>query len=196
MRSSPWISILLVVSAGLAAQTAAAGPQEDVAAAGQTCVAVKRVYVIETIEAAGQKWGTVFADNNPDTIMPLYAKDGVLWGTLSPTVRSDPAALKAYFVAAFQALPKATVKFGDQLIRVYGDTAVNTGYYTFSFTKDGETKSIPARYSFTYVKDGNDWKIVDHHSSTMPAPAAAPAPAPAATAAPPPAAAPAPAPAR
>ena len=109
-----------------------------------------------------------------------------------------PAALKAYFVAAFQALPKATVKFGDQLIRVYGDTAVNTGYYTFSFTKDGETKSIPARYSFTYVKDGNDWKIVDHHSSAVPAPAAAaaPAPAPAATAAPPPAAAPAPAPAR
>ena len=95
-------------------------------------------------------------------MMPFYAKDGVLWGTLSPTVRSDPSAVKAYFVGAFQALPKATVKFGDQLIRVYGDTAVNT--------KDGETKSIPARYSFTYVKDGNDWKIVDHHSSAMPAP--------------------------
>ena len=76
-------------------------------------------------------------------MVPLYAKDGVLWGTLSPTVRSDPAAVKAYFVAAFQALPKATVKFGDQLIRVYGNTAVNTGYYTFSYTKDGETKSIP-----------------------------------------------------
>ena len=151
MRSRPSISILLVVSAGLAAQTAAAGPQEDVA-------------------AAGQKWGTVFAENNPDTMVPFYAKDGVLWGTLSPTVRSDPGAVKAYFVGAFQALPKATVKFGDQLIRVYGDTAVNTGYYTFSYTKDGETKSIPARYSFTYVKDGNDWKIVDHHSSAMPAP--------------------------
>ena len=80
----------------------------------------------------------------------------VLWGTLSPTIRSDPAALKAYFVGAFQALPKATVKFGDQLIRVYGNTAVNSGYYTFSFTKDGETKSIPARYSLTYVKDGNE----------------------------------------
>jgi hypothetical protein len=64
----------------------------------------------------------------------------VLWGTLSPTVRSDPAALKAYFVGAFQALPKATVKFGDQLIRVYGNTAVNTGYYTFSYTKDGENQ--------------------------------------------------------
>ena len=112
----------------------------------------------------------MLAENNPDTILALYAKDAVLWGTLSPTVRSDPAALKAYFVGAFQALPKATVKFGDQLIRVYGDTAVNTGYYTFSYTKDGETQSIPARYSFTYVKDGNDCKIVDHHSSATPSP--------------------------
>ena len=124
----------------------------------------------EAAAAAAEKWTTVFAENNPDTIMALYSKDAVLWGTLSPTVRSDPAALKAYFVGAFQALPKATVKFGDQLIRVYGDTAVNTGYYTFSYTKDGETKSIPARYSFTYVKDGNDCKIVDHHSSAVPAP--------------------------
>ena len=153
MQPRPCIfaGIVLVLGAGLALQTAGAGPQEDVA-------------------AAGQKWATVFADNNPDTITPLYAKDAVLWGTLSPTVRSDPAAVKAYFVGAFQALPKATVKFGDQLIRVYGDTAVNTGYYTFSYTKDGETKSIPARYSFTYVKDGNDWKIVDHHSSAVPPP--------------------------
>jgi hypothetical protein len=31
---------------------------------------------------------------------------------------------------AFQVLPKATVKFGEQLIRVYGDTAVDRGYYT------------------------------------------------------------------
>ena len=63
-----------------------------------------------------------------------------------------------------------TVKFGEQFIRVYGDTAVNTGYYTLFYTKDGETKSIPARYSFTFVKEGNDCKIVDHHSSAMPAP--------------------------
>jgi hypothetical protein len=56
------------------------------------------------------------------------------------------------------------------MVRVYGNTAVNTGYYTFSYTKDGETKTIPARYSFTYVKDGDTWVIVDHHSSSVPAP--------------------------
>ena len=101
---------------------------------------------------------------------PFMPKTPCCGARLSPTIRSDPAALKAYFVGAFQALPKATVKFGDQLIRVYGNTAVNSGYYTFSYAKDGETKSIPARYSLTYVKDGNDWKIVDHHSSAVPAP--------------------------
>src|SRR3712207_5988328 len=87
----------------------------------------------EEVAAAATQWATVFADNNPDKILALYAKDGVLWGTLSPTVRSDPAALHAYFVAAFKALPNAKVTFGDQLIRVYGNTAVNTGYYTFAY---------------------------------------------------------------
>jgi len=140
----------LALSIGLAVPCAVAGPKEDVA-------------------AATTKWATVFAENNPDTILALYAKDGVLWGTLSPT-RADPGTVHAYFVGAFKALPSAKVAFGEQLIRVYGNTAVNTGYYTFSYVKDGETKSIPARYSFTYVKDGENWVIVDHHSSAMPAP--------------------------
>jgi hypothetical protein len=144
-------AVVLLLSAGVSVQTATACSKE-------------------AVTGAVDKWTTVLAENNPDTIVALYSKDAVLWGTLSPTVRSDPAALKAYFVAAFQALPKLTVKFGEQLIRVYGDTAVNTGYYTFSFTKDGEAKSLPARYSLTYVKEGNDCKIVDHHSSAMPAP--------------------------
>src|SRR5260370_17945682 len=96
MNSRVWIGgVLLVLS--LSMQAATAGPQEDVA-------------------AAGQKWATVFAENNPDTMLPLYGKDAVLWGTLSPTIRSDAAAVKAYFVGAFHALPKATVKFRNQLI--------------------------------------------------------------------------------
>jgi hypothetical protein len=101
-------------------------------------------------------------------VLPFYSDDAVLWGTLSPTVRSDRAALRDYFVTAFKVLPGLKVSFGDQLIRVYGNTAVNTGYYTFAYTKDGETKSLPARYSFTYVKNGDRWVIVDHHSSAMP----------------------------
>lgn len=151
MRHLAISGVVLSASLFLAVPLVSAEPRDDVA-------------------GAAKQWAEVFAQNDPDKILALYAKDGVLWGTLSPAVRSDVASMRAYFVAAFAALPKAKVSFGDQLIRVYGNTAVNTGSYTFSFTKDGETKSIPARYSFTYVKDGDTWRIVDHHSSAMPAP--------------------------
>jgi hypothetical protein len=76
-------------------------------------------------------------------VLPLYSSDAVLWGTISPKLRSDPAALRDYFVAAFKALPGLKVTFGDQLIRVYGNTAVNTGYYTFSYVQNGEGKVFP-----------------------------------------------------
>jgi hypothetical protein len=51
MQSRLWISAVLLASS-ISVQTAAAGPQEDVA-------------------AAGQKWAAVFAENNPDTMLPL-----------------------------------------------------------------------------------------------------------------------------
>jgi uncharacterized protein (TIGR02246 family) len=122
----------------------------------------------EAVATATLAWGQALGEDDPDKVLPFYADDAVLWGTLSPTVRADRAALRDYFVTAFKVLPSLKVAFGDQLIRVYGNTAVNTGYYTFSYVKDGEAKNLPARYSFTYVKDGERWLIVDHHSSAMP----------------------------
>ena len=120
------------------------------------------------VAAATLAWGQALGEDDPEKVLPFYSDDAVLWGTLSPTVRSDRSALRDYFVTAFKVLPGLKVAFGDQLIRVYGNAAVNTGYYTFSYVKDGETKSLPARYSFTYVKNGERWLIVDHHSSAMP----------------------------
>jgi len=124
----------------------------------------------EDVAAATATWAKLFMDDNPDVVLALCAKDAVLWGTLSPTRRETPAALREYFVAAFKALPGHKVEFGDQLIRVYGNTAINTGYYTFLYTKDGESKTLPARYSIVYVKQDGKWQIVDHHSSAVPAP--------------------------
>jgi uncharacterized protein (TIGR02246 family) len=141
-------SMLTLILLSLA-PAASAGPKEDVA-------------------TASSSWATALGTDDPDKVLPFYSEDAVLWGTLSPTVRASRAALNDYFIGAFKVLPGLKVSFGDQLIRVYGRTAVNTGYYTFSYVKDGETKSVPARYSFTYVKSGDRWLIVDHHSSAMP----------------------------
>jgi uncharacterized protein (TIGR02246 family) len=107
---------------------------------------------------------------DPGEILSLYAEDGVLWGTISTTRRDDPAAIHDYFVNAYKALPNLSVEFEDPHIRIYDDTAINTGYYTFSFERDGQTVSLPARYSFTLLNRDGDWLIVDHHSSAMPQP--------------------------
>src|SRR5260370_42032094 len=106
------------------APAASAGPKEDVA-------------------AASSNWAQALGEDDPDKVLPLYSEDAVLWGTLSPTVRADRAALRDYFVTAFKVLPGLQVAFGDQLIPIYDATAVNTGYYTFSSFRDGENKRLP-----------------------------------------------------
>ena len=120
------------------------------------------------VAAATTAWAEAVAD--PEKVSLLYSDDAVLWGIVSPSVRAGRTAVRDYFVAVGKVAPGLKMSFGDQLIRVYGNAAVNTGYYTFAWLKDGETKTLPARYSFTFVKDGDRWLIVDHHSSPMPPP--------------------------
>ena len=127
----------------------------------------------DDVAAAMNMWGDYLAKGTteePGEILTLYADDAVLWGTISTTRRDDPAAIRDYFVNAYKALPNLSVTFEDPYIRVYGDAAFNTGYYTFSYEKEGATQTLPARYSFTLVKRDGDWQIVDHHSSAMPQP--------------------------
>ena len=124
--------------------------------------------VVAAMETWKASLATACEGGGADAILPLYAEDGVLWGTLSSTIRSDKAGLTDYFVNACKKLPKLTVEFKDPLIRVYGDTAINSGYYTFTYEKDGQMVQLPARYSFTLVKKDSKWLIEDHHSSGMP----------------------------
>ena len=129
----------------------------------------------EDVAAATLKWVTTFAEGNADRMAALYARDAVLWGTTSPSIRADPAAVKNYFTRAFAVISEPKVSLVEQHIRVYGDTAINTGLYSVSFVRKGAPVAGPARFSFTYVKRGGEWMIVDHHSSAVPAPPQAPA---------------------
>jgi hypothetical protein len=83
------------------------------------------------VESAMKLWAEAFSAEHPDTILAFYADDAVLWGTLSPTRRDDPAAIRDYFEQVFTFIDRK-VTFKDPLIRVYDDMAINTGYYTFS----------------------------------------------------------------
>ncbi len=104
-----------------------------------------------------------------DEVVALYGKDGILWGTVSEQVRDNPAEIRDYF-EYFAKLPELSVSSYKGCVRTYNENlAINIGYYTFTFRKDGETIEVPARYSFVYQKNGNNqWEIIEHHSSALP----------------------------
>lgn len=74
--------------------------------------------------------------------------------------RRPPEGVRKYFdgVCASPTPPK--VEFGEQLIRVYGDTAINSGSYTFMVNRAGKPVPVPARYTVAYRKTGRQWLIV------------------------------------
>ncbi len=104
-----------------------------------------------------------------DEVAALYAEDGLLWGTVSEQVRDTPAEIRDYF-EYFAMLPELSVSSYKGCVRMYDENlAINSGYYTFTYTKDGQTKEVPARYSFIDHKNGNNqWEIIEHHSSALP----------------------------
>jgi len=148
------ILIFVLVFALGAPALATAGPNEDVA-------------------AATRAWAAAYDSRDPQRAIVLYDKDAVFWGTLSPTIRDTTEEILAYFNKMPQT-PHSRVTLGEQRIRVYGDMAINTGYYTFNVLRNGKRVPIPARFSFVYrLRDGR-WMIVDHHSSRNPVPEKAP----------------------
>lgn len=128
---------------------------------------------------ATQAWAAAFNSCNAAGAAALYQPDAVLWGTFAPAIISGRAGVQRYFERVCSADPPPKVSFGEQLLRVYGDTAINSGTYAFSFVVQGQPRSALARFSFTYRKVDGQWLIADHHSSALPAPPAAPASAPA-----------------
>lgn len=131
------------------------------------------------VGAAAEAWAGALNSCNAAGAAALYQPDAVLWGTFAPAIISGRAGVQQYFERVCTANPPPKVNFGEQLIRVYGDTAFNSGTYTFAVVMQGQPRSLASRYSFSYRKVDGRWLIADHHSSPLPSPPAAPASAPA-----------------
>jgi uncharacterized protein (TIGR02246 family) len=120
-----------------------------------------------SIKTAYNDWVSAVTGGSPDRVLELYDDKAVLLATFGPRPLVGHTQLREYFVE-FTALPKLRAETKESIIRIYGDTAVNSGLYTFSYERDGKVVDVPARFSFTYRKDGEKWKIIDHHSSVVP----------------------------
>lgn len=125
--------------------------------------------VAADVSAATAAWVTAYNSRDPARITALYDSEAVLWGTVSSSLKKGPAGVPAYFKDAGKR-PEARVAIVEEVPRVYGDVAVNSGAYTFTDVRDGKNVTNPARFSFVYRKREGRWLIVDHHSSRMPVP--------------------------
>jgi uncharacterized protein (TIGR02246 family) len=121
----------------------------------------------DQVAATTAAWVAAYNSRDPARMTALYDSEAVFWGTTAKTISANPAAIAEYFKDAPKNL-NARVSLGEQYIRVYGDVAVNTGYYTFSNVRDGKPVANAARYTFVYLNRGGKWMIIDHHSSRVP----------------------------
>lgn len=119
------------------------------------------------VAALFDRWNATLATGDADKMAALYAPNGVLEPTLSNQVRATPAAIKEYFVKFLKNKPQAGINYRE--IRVLDDTtALDTGVYTFTLTKDGKAMKVKARYTYVYEKINSEWEVMNHHSSLMP----------------------------
>jgi len=125
--------------------------------------------VQKEVIAATAAWAEAFNARDAQRIAAHYADDAVFWGTISPTLRTTPLEVLEYFTNSTTKRPNLRIAIGEQHVRVYGDTAINSGYYTSRNSQDGQEIITPMRFTFVFHRRTDRWMIVSHHSSRMPA---------------------------
>lgn len=120
----------------------------------------------QAIKKAAASWAQAIASGNPDEIVKLYDKQALLYATFENFLNT-PEQLRDYFVQLTKH-KNLQVQFQNSDVRVFGDAALNSGLYTFTYEENGKTMSVPGRFTFVYYKTPKGWLIIDHHSSIMP----------------------------
>ncbi|MFW6005373.1 MAG: SgcJ/EcaC family oxidoreductase [Desulfonatronovibrionaceae bacterium] len=121
----------------------------------------------ENIAALFDLWNQAVQSGDPDQVTARYAFNAILLPTVSNKVRHNHEEIRDYFVHFLAKNPSGRID--EQNIRIYGDIAIDSGIYTFTFSPEGEEPfAVSARYTFVYQWFGDHWLIVEHHSSRMP----------------------------
>lgn len=156
--NSPLLTIAATV-ASAATMLFAAMPAAAQTSQSATCAPATQ----QQIAALFDRWNDSLRTGDPDKVVANYAADGVLLPTVSNQARTDPAAIRDYFVKFLKGKPQGTID--DRFIRVGCNVAQDVGNYTFRFA-DGKT--VHARYTYVYEYQNGKWLIAHHHSSAMP----------------------------
>lgn len=123
-------------------------------------------YHKQSIIEAGNDWAAAVNARSPQQITSLYDSQAFLYATFQNMLDTEHS-IYLYF-EKLSKLDNLNVKFLKENIRLYGETAINSGIYDFSYNENGKRVDVPARYTFVYTLTPKGWMIVDHHSSVLP----------------------------
>ena len=115
------------------------------------------------IQVLFDAWNQALQTGDPKKVTLLYENDAILLPTISNQVRHSHDEIEDYFTHFLAKGPRGEIN--ESNIRIFGDIAINSGVYTFSFKDDS---SVSARFTFVYRWNQERWLITEHHSSTMP----------------------------
>jgi uncharacterized protein (TIGR02246 family) len=118
----------------------------------------------DQVAAATAAWADAFNSRDSSRIVALYDSEAVLTDTTEARARVGTSAIADYYQSAAQR-PTQRVALGERTIRLFGDTAIDSGTLTLFEMREGQASTTPARYSLTYRNRGGKWLIVDHQSS-------------------------------
>jgi hypothetical protein len=104
----------------------------------------------QEVSAVSAAWIEAFNSRDVARLASLYDTDAVLRDTSGQRIAAGPGAIAAYLKGVST---PTKVSVGEQEIRVFGDTAVDSGSNTLG------------RYNIVYRNRGGKWTIVDHNIS-------------------------------
>lgn len=106
---------------------------------------------------------------NIEALSAMYAEDAHYTPATSPFRREGREEIRAFWAGFLQASSARRLTLRQVSVRVYGTTAVETGYFDFTgMDRAGTVTNISGRYSTTWVKLGGKWMVVDQHVSQLP----------------------------
>lgn len=130
----------------------------------------------EDAQAAFSKFFPAFVSRKQAAVAAMFAPDVQFYGTLSPTLVTDPRGVMQYFSNALdrpdntEAIPLAltATALTDSIVLLAGSWRVDR-------TLDGNlTQGGPLRMTAVMQKRDGQWAVVQFHNSQRPAPPAAP----------------------
>tara|TARA_B110000879_G_scaffold84890_1_gene117347 strand:+ start:298 stop:750 length:453 start_codon:yes stop_codon:yes gene_type:complete len=128
---------------------------------GQSAAEDEAIYVF-------QRFLSSFTNLDVDSIVDLFSKDAIFWGTGSKILVEDTAGIREYF-SAIGGRPLgqrvASALEYSALVLSEGSVLVSGMWQVVS---EGQVSGTPLRLSMALALRNGEWKIVQFHNSRVP----------------------------